>query len=238
MQHQVRGLPPRIREPAAGTVALGTLLYLLQPPPPTPDAAIPNTLGGLSRPFRTPPSDGYNPHDNHMPTGTNMSRHPPQPWQFSILNQAKPCPTIGVHLISRVSYYRSLRPAAPRPKRRRKIRRRLSETKRAEMCAILNSDRFLDLPPHQIWATLLNEGTGPLAHHVPHPLRIQGDTPAQKSARTSSLHEAGAVGLRSEPDVDVGYHHTSGPQEGHVLQAVRGPGCLQPLRGGMDYSPL
>ena len=27
-----------------------------------------------------------------------MSRHPPQPWQFSILNQAKSCPTIGVHL--------------------------------------------------------------------------------------------------------------------------------------------
>ena len=29
-----------------------------------------------------------------------MSRHPPQPWQFSILNQAKSCPTIGVHFTS------------------------------------------------------------------------------------------------------------------------------------------
>ncbi len=29
-----------------------------------------------------------------------MSRHPPQPWQFSILNQAKSCPTIGVQLIN------------------------------------------------------------------------------------------------------------------------------------------
>ncbi len=44
-----------------------------------------------------PPSDGYNPHDNHMPTGINMSRHHPQPEQFSILNQAKSCPTIGVY---------------------------------------------------------------------------------------------------------------------------------------------
>ncbi len=33
-----------------------------------------------------------------------------------------------------------------------------SVVKRAEIRAILNSDRFLDLPPRQIWATLLDEG--------------------------------------------------------------------------------
>ena len=45
-------------------------------------------------------------------------------------------------------------------------------------------------------------------------LPLQGDTRAQKSVRTSSAHEAGAVGLRFEPAVDVGYHHASGLQKG------------------------
>ena len=61
--------------------------------------------------------------------------------------------------LSRASYYRSRRPAPERPKRRRKNVRRLSDAKRAEIRAMLNSDRFMDLPPRQIWATLLDEGT-------------------------------------------------------------------------------
>ena len=45
-------------------------------------------------------------------------------------------------------------------------------------------------------------------------LPLQGDTRAQKSVRTSLAHEAGAVGLRFEPAVDVGYHYASGLQKG------------------------
>ncbi len=80
-----------------------------------------------------------------------------------VMGWVEACRHVG---ISRASYYRSRHPAAPRPKRRRKSRRRLSETKRVQIRAILNSDRFLDFPPRQIWATLLDEGAGPLAHHV------------------------------------------------------------------------
>ena len=71
------------------------------------------------------------------------------------MGTSEACRHVG---ISRASYYKSRHPVVPRPKRRRKSRRRLSEVKRAEMRAILNSDRFLDLPPRQIWATLLDEG--------------------------------------------------------------------------------
>lgn len=61
--------------------------------------------------------------------------------------------------LSRASYYRSRPQAAPRPKRRRKNVRRLSEANRAQIRAMLNSKRFMDLPPRQKWATLLDEGT-------------------------------------------------------------------------------
>ena len=71
--------------------------------------------------------------------------------------------TIGVTLacvlvgISRATYYRSLRAPKPSQRRRRNIRR-LSKALRAEILAVLNSDRFMDQPPRQIWAALLDEG--------------------------------------------------------------------------------
>ena len=61
--------------------------------------------------------------------------------------------------LSRASYYRSRPPAPVRPKRRRKNVHGLSDARRAEIRAMLNSDRFMDLPPRQIRATLPDEGT-------------------------------------------------------------------------------
>ena len=59
---------------------------------------------------------------------------------------------------SRASYYRRLRgpklgPPTPRP---RPVRA-LSDSEREEVVATMNSDRFVDLPPAQIWARLLDE---------------------------------------------------------------------------------
>ena len=73
-----------------------------------------------------------------------------------ILGTVAACRHVG---ISRASYYRSQRAAQQQPKRRRQSRRRLPEARRAEIRAILNAKRFVDLPPRQIWATLLDEGT-------------------------------------------------------------------------------
>ena len=72
-----------------------------------------------------------------------------------IVGTTAACRHVG---LSRASYYRSRRPAPARPKRRRKSARRLSDAKRAEIRAVLNSERFMDMPPRQIWATLLDEG--------------------------------------------------------------------------------
>ncbi len=147
---------------------------------------------------------------------------------------AEACRHVG---ISRASYYRSRHPAAARPKRRRKNRRRLSEAKRAEIRAILNSNRFLDLPPRQIWATLLDEGT--YVCHWRTMYRILHDDKEIRERRNQRAHppytkpELLACGPNQLWTRDI--TTLRGPKK---VQAVRGPGCLQPLRGGLDYSPL
>ena len=73
-----------------------------------------------------------------------------------ILGTVAACRHVG---ISRASYNRSQRAAQQQPKRRRQSRRRLSEARRAEIRAILNAKRFVDLPPRQIWWNALYPGT-------------------------------------------------------------------------------
>jgi len=66
------------------------------------------------------------------------------------------CRQLGV---PRSSYYRSKRPKPePTPPTRTKPVRALSEAERSEVRLLLNSDRFCDRSPRQVYATLLDEG--------------------------------------------------------------------------------
>jgi putative transposase len=65
------------------------------------------------------------------------------------------CEALGV---SRATYYRSRRPPAP-PRRRPRPPRALDDAERSEVLDTLNSERFVDQPPAQVHATLLDEGT-------------------------------------------------------------------------------
>jgi putative transposase len=73
-------------------------------------------------------------------------------------------PTVGVSTacqvlgIPRSSLYRARQPQPP-AKPRPKPSRALSEQERAEVRAVLNSKRFQDCPPRQVYATLLDEQT-------------------------------------------------------------------------------
>jgi putative transposase len=61
--------------------------------------------------------------------------------------------------VPRGSYYRSLRPAVERaPAQRPAPPNALSEAEREELVAVLNSPRFADKAPRQVWAALLDEG--------------------------------------------------------------------------------
>ena len=75
-----------------------------------------------------------------------------------VLGVTGACRQVG---IPRTTYYHSVRPAAPKPQKQqpRRNARRLSAELRAEIRKVMNSERFRDLPPRQIYARLLDEGT-------------------------------------------------------------------------------
>lgn len=72
------------------------------------------------------------------------------------MNQA--CKAVG---LSRATAYRRLRPAsgaAVRPPRKRS-HRRIPDAERAAIVAVLDSERFVDQPPREVYAALLGEGS-------------------------------------------------------------------------------
>lgn len=111
------------------------------------------------------------------------------------------CQAVG---LSRATAYRRLRPPPPASAERRTGRRsmrRLSDAERTEVLAVLDSERFIDQPPREVYAALLSEGVyhcswrtmyrvlaerGPVrerrAHRAPanHPIpRLIADAPNQ-----------------------------------------------------------
>ena len=138
--------------------------------------------------------------------------------------------------VSRASYYRSRRPVATQPKtRRRKPVRRLSEAKRAEIRARLNSERFMDGPPRQIGATRLDEGLYRCPGRTRY--RILREKEEIRERRPQRVHPsypkperwAGAPNELGSGDITT----LRGPtKEG--LQTVGHLGCLQSLRSGLD----
>jgi putative transposase len=74
-----------------------------------------------------------------------------------LIGTAPACRALGA---SRASLYRRRRPPEPPERRpRQPPPRALSEPERARLLGELNSDRFVDCSPAQVWATLLDEGT-------------------------------------------------------------------------------
>ena len=62
--------------------------------------------------------------------------------------------------VPRASYYRWRNPPAPEeaPRPPRRVPRALPPEERQQVLALLNDDRFADLPPAEVYATLLDEG--------------------------------------------------------------------------------
>lgn len=66
------------------------------------------------------------------------------------------CTAIG---LARATAYRHLLPLPPKVSRpRRPNHRRLSQAERAQVLELLDSERFIDQPPREVYATLLEEG--------------------------------------------------------------------------------
>ncbi len=67
---------------------------------------------------------------------------------------ARTCASLGVSV---ASYYRARRPRVHGPRRPRRSPRALSAAEAADLLSILHEDRFADLAPAQVYATLLDE---------------------------------------------------------------------------------
>lgn len=70
---------------------------------------------------------------------------------------SRACAAVG---LSRATAYRRLQSAqaAARPPSQRRSKRRLSDTEQAHILQMLDSKRFIDQPPREVYATLLTEG--------------------------------------------------------------------------------
>lgn len=73
-----------------------------------------------------------------------------------VVGVAPACAALGV---SRATYYRMRRPFVGPRRPRPRPARALSAPQTAEVLTTLNDDRFVDKPPRQVWAELLDEGT-------------------------------------------------------------------------------
>lgn len=72
-----------------------------------------------------------------------------------VVGVAPACSALGV---SRATYYRRRHPRPRRASARPKSHRALSRAQVVEVLDTLNDDRFVDKPPRQVWAELLDEG--------------------------------------------------------------------------------
>jgi putative transposase len=73
----------------------------------------------------------------------------------STLGVAPVCRALAV---PRTSYYRWQQPPVEGPKPPRRVPRALPPAERQQVLAVLNDERFADLPPAEVYATLLDEG--------------------------------------------------------------------------------
>src|SRR5690606_12987301 len=68
---------------------------------------------------------------------------------------ARACEALNV---PRSSYYATYHPRPPKTKLRRPSHRKLTPEEERHVLAVLNSPRFMDMSPREIYATLLDEG--------------------------------------------------------------------------------
>ena len=108
--------------------------------------------------------------------------------------------------------------SVPIPHRDRHQPRALSQAERHAILDVLHSERFVDIAPAEVWATLLDEGVylGSISTFY-RLLRQAGET---RERRRQATHPATVkpelVAYQQNSGVVVGYHRTAAPRSGRI----------------------
>ena len=149
------------------------------------------------------------------------------------------CEAVGA---AQAGYYRRHRqsPApqrpAPIPHRRAAPAAGAEQAERQAILDVLHSDRFVDLAPAEVWATLLDEGVylGLDLDVLPAAAPGRGEPGAAPAGHPPGHRETGAGRHRAEPGVVLGHHQAARAGEVDLLLPVRDLGHLLPLRRRLD----
>lgn len=141
--------------------------------------------------------------------------------------------------VPRSSFYRAQAtpqaPATPErePAPRPAPPRALSAAEKAQVREELNSERFQDQAPREVYATLLDEER--YLCSVSTMYRILAEHAEVRERRNQLRHPAYQKPelLATEPGLELGYHQTTRAEQGCLLLSVCDDRHLQPLCGGL-----
>jgi len=138
--------------------------------------------------------------------------------------------------IARGSYYRSLAgPAEREPVPRPAPPNKLTDAEREELIIALNSARFVDKAPRQVWAALLDEGA--YLASVSTMYRLLRERDQVRERRAQARHEALPDRPRPQRDLQLGHHQAARPRRPAVLRPLRHDRHLLPVRRALGDPP-
>lgn len=149
------------------------------------------------------------------------------------------CVAIGA---SQAGYYRRHRVSAaperpaPIPHRDRPQPRALSAQEQQAILDVLHSDRFVDMSPAEVWATLLDEGVYLGSQSTFYRLLRQAGEVRERRAQATHPAKVKPELVANGPNsgVVVGHHEAARPSEMDLLLPLRDFGHLFPLRRRLD----
>ena len=113
--------------------------------------------------------------------------------------------------------------------------RALSPDEKAEVRQVLNSERFADQPPREVYATLLDEGTYLCSWRTMY--RILDENEEVRERRNQlrhPQHQTGPPRPPTEPAVELGYYQIARTDQMDILLSLQYSGCLQSLLRRLD----
>ena len=114
--------------------------------------------------------------------------------------------------------------------------RALPAAERQHVLAVLNDERFADLPPAEVYATLLDEGKFVCSIRTMYRILQEHAQVHERRRQLRHPRYAAPELLATGPNQLWSWDITKlkGPGQVDLLLPVRDPGCLLPVRGRLD----